>query len=82
MADHSGNGCLSGPGSDHRRSEIVLVKYEKLGHHYTCVSGIYNIGLFVMAFQTGSSGQVLFVFYIHIMITVRVNAISMSCDLP
>ena len=65
MADHSGSGRKSGPSSDHRTSEIVLVKYEKLGHHYTCVSGIYNIGLFVMAFQTGSSGQVLFFFYTH-----------------
>ena len=27
---------------------IALVKYEKSGHHY--MSGIYNIGLFVVAF--------------------------------
>ena len=52
-------GGAYGLGSDHRRrSEIVLVKYEKSGHHYICMSGIYNIGLFVMAFRTGSSGQV------------------------
>ena len=37
--------------------KIVLVKYEKSGHHYTCMSGIYNIGLFVMAFRTGSSAR-------------------------
>ena len=55
-----------GLGSDHRRrSEIVLVKYERSGHQYTYMSGIYNIGLFVMAFQTGSSGQVLFFFFPH-----------------
>ena len=42
------------------------------------MSGIYNIVLFVVAFRTGSSGQVLF--SIHIMITVCVNTISMSCD--
>ena len=65
MADHSGRGAY-GLGSDHRRrSEIVLVKYEKSGHHYTCMSGIYTIGLFVMAFRTGSSGQVLVFFYAH-----------------
>ena len=43
------------------------------------MSGIYNIGFFVVAFRTGSSGQVL-VFSINIMITVLVNKISMSCD--
>ena len=49
-----------------RRSEIVLVKYEISGHHYICMSGIYNIGLFVMAFPTGRSCQVLVFFYTHI----------------
>ena len=44
------------------------------------MSGIYNIGLFVMAFPTGSSGQVLVFFAIHTMITVRANTILMSCD--
>ena len=39
---------------------IVLVKYENSGHHY--MSGIYTIGLFVAAFRTGNSGQVLFLF--------------------
>ena len=29
------------------------------------MSGIYNIGLFVVAFPTGSSGQVLVFFYTH-----------------
>ena len=29
------------------------------------MSGIYNIGLFVVAFRTGSSGQVLVFFYTH-----------------
>ena len=43
--------------------EIVLVKYEKSWHHY--MSCIYNIGLFVVAFQTWSSGQVLVFFYTH-----------------
>ena len=43
------------------------------------MSGIYSIELFVVAFRTGSSGQVL-VFSIHIMITVCVNTILMSCD--
>ena len=55
-------GSAYGLGSDHRRRKnigifqpgIVLVKYEKSGHHY--MSGIYHIGLFVMAVQTGSSG--------------------------
>ena len=45
------------------------------------MSGILNVVLFVIAVQTGSSGQV-FVFFIQIMMTVRVNTISMSCDLP
>ena len=57
---------------------IVLVKYEKSVHHI--MSGIYNIVLFMKTFRTWSNGQVLFT--IHIMITVRVNTISMSCDLP
>ena len=51
---------------------IFLVKYEKSGHH--SMSSIYNIGLFVMAFRTGSSDQVLVFFYTHyIMITVCAN---------
>ena len=29
------------------------------------MSGIYNIGLFVVAFRTGSSGQLLVFFYTH-----------------
>ena len=29
------------------------------------MSGIYNIGLFVVVFRTGSSGQVLVIFYTH-----------------
>ena len=29
------------------------------------MSGIYNIGLYVVAFRTGSSGQVLVFFYTH-----------------
>ena len=29
------------------------------------MSGTYNIGLFVMALRTGSSGQVLVFFYTH-----------------
>ena len=29
------------------------------------MSGIYNIGLFVVAFRTGSSGQILDFFYKH-----------------
>ena len=60
-------GGAYGLGSDHRRgSEIVLVKYKKLGHHCICLSGIYNIGLFVMASRTESSDQVLVFFYTHI----------------
>ena len=42
---------------------IVLVKNENSGHHY--MSGIYNIGLFVLAFRTGSSGEVLVFLYTH-----------------
>ena len=42
---------------------VVLVKYENTGHHY--MSGIYNIGLFVVEFRTGSSGQVLVFFFTH-----------------
>ena len=59
---------------------IVLVKYENSGHHN--MSGINNIGLFVVAFRTGSSGQVLVFFYTHnlILITICVNTISISCD--
>ena len=41
----------------------VLVKYKISGHHY--MSGFYNIWLFVVAFRTGSSGQVLVFFYTH-----------------
>ena len=29
------------------------------------MSGIYNIGLFVVTFRTGSNGQVLVFFYTH-----------------
>ena len=50
---------------------IVLVKYEKSGHYY--MSGIYNIGLFVVAFQTGSSDQVLVFFYTHNNSTCQYN---------
>ena len=42
---------------------IVLVKYGKSGHHY--MSGIYTIGLFVMAIQTGCSGQIFVFFHTH-----------------
>ena len=42
---------------------IYLANYENSGHHN--MSGIYNIGLFVVAFRTGSSGQVLVFFYTH-----------------
>ena len=42
------------------------------------MSGIYNIGRFVVAFRTGSSGQVLVFFYTHN--DNSVNTISMSCD--
>ena len=42
---------------------IVLLKYEKSQHHY--MSAIYNFGLFVMAFRTGSSDQVLVFSYTH-----------------
>ena len=65
MDDHSGREAY-GLGSDHRTgSKIVLVKYEISGQHYVCLSGIFNIGLFVMVFQTGSSVQVLVFFYTH-----------------
>ena len=36
-------------------------KIRKSGKHY--MSDIYKIGLFVLAFQTGSSGQFLVFFY-------------------
>ena len=55
----------------------VLVNYRKSGHHY--MSGIYNIGLFVMAVQTGSSGQILVFFFTH---NDNSTCQYMSCDLP
>ena len=42
---------------------IFLVKHEKSGHYY--MSGIYNIGLFVVALRAWSSGQVLVFFSTH-----------------
>ena len=56
----------------------VLVKYEKSGHY--CMSGIYNIGSLWWPFKPGAVVKYLY-FSIHI-ITVPVNTILMSCDLP
>ena len=39
---------------------LSLVNYENSGHHH--MSGIYNTGLFVGAFRTGSSDLVLVFF--------------------